>query len=46
LNFELLLVLNHDEDWGLPKGGGSKKEDIILKHKVLGRVKGVVGTCE
>jgi hypothetical protein len=30
-----------------PKGeGGSKKEDIILKHKVLGRVKGVVGTCE
>jgi hypothetical protein len=30
LNFEFLLVLNHYEDWGLPKGGGFGKEKAII----------------
>jgi hypothetical protein len=35
LNFEFLLVLNCDEDWGLPKGGDYGKEKIILRHTIL-----------
>jgi hypothetical protein len=44
LNFEFLLVLNHDEDWGLPKGRGSEKKGGIFRQRVLGRVKGTIGT--
>jgi hypothetical protein len=43
LNFEFLLVLNHDEEtWDCPKGEVLEKRDI-LKHNVSRKVRGVVG---
>jgi len=39
------LVLNHDEEtWGCPKIEVKKKKGIFI-HTMLGRVRGVVGTC-
>jgi hypothetical protein len=45
LNFEFLLVLNHDEEiWDYPKGEVLEKRDI-LRHTILGRVRGAIGIC-
>jgi hypothetical protein len=44
-NFEFLLVLNQNEEtWDCPKGEVLKKRDI-LKHTILGRIRGAIGTC-
>jgi hypothetical protein len=46
LNFEFLLVLNHDDvTWDYPKRGNLRKRKRFLGHTFLGRVKKVVGTC-
>ncbi len=46
LNFELLLVLNHDDViWDYPKEEDMGRRKNILRHIILGRVRGVVGTC-
>jgi len=46
LNFEFLLVLNHDDViWDCPKRGRSGEEKGNFRHIVLGRRRGVVGIC-
>ncbi len=46
LNFEFLLVLNHDDvTWDYPKMENLGKRKRILKHTILGRVRGAIGTC-
>jgi hypothetical protein len=45
LDFEFLLVLNHDDViWDYPKKEDMGKRMMILKRPVLGRMKGVVST--
>jgi hypothetical protein len=45
VDFEFLLVLNHDDvTWDYPKREVLGKRRIIIKHIILGRMRGVVGT--
>jgi hypothetical protein len=45
LNFELLLVLIHDDViWDCPKKQNGKRK-IILKHTIWRKMGGIVGTC-
>jgi hypothetical protein len=45
MNFECLLVLNHDEEtWDCLKGEVRKNRNI-LRHTILRRVRGIIGTC-
>jgi hypothetical protein len=44
LNFEFLKNLNHDDvTWNCPKGLVLGRKKGILKHTVLGKVRGVIG---
>jgi hypothetical protein len=46
LNFEFLLVLNHDDvTWDCTKKEDLGKRGGVLKHTILGRRRGAVGTC-
>jgi len=38
LNFEFMLVLNHDDvTWDCPKGGDLGKTRMIFGHTILGK---------
>jgi hypothetical protein len=46
LNFEYLLVLNHDDmTWDYPKREDLGKREDIIKNIVSRKVRRVVGTC-